>query len=76
MRTLPTSVHVVTGVLLVNMLVAALDLPLWVYFMLFAAAPFLMGWMVWTVLQDPSLLMRDLGEEQEWGYQDRSDLHP
>jgi hypothetical protein len=32
--------------------------------------------MVWTVLQDPSLLMRDLGEEQEWGYQDRSDLNP
>jgi hypothetical protein len=57
------------------MLVAALDLPLLVYFMLFAAAPFLMGWMVWTVLQDRSLRMKDLGEEQEWGYQDRSDLH-
>jgi membrane protein implicated in regulation of membrane protease activity len=75
MRTLPTSVHVVTSVLLVNMLVATLDLPLWVYFMLFAAAPFLMAWMVWTVLQDRSLPMKDLGKEQEWGYQDRSDLH-
>lgn len=75
MRTLPTSVHVVTGVLLVNMLVAALDLPLWVYFMLFAAAPFLMAWMVWTVLLDRSTPMKDLDEEQEWGYQDRSDLH-
>ena len=76
MRSLPTSVHVVTGVLLVNMLGAALDLPLWACFMLFAAAPFLMGCMVWTVLQDRSLPMRDLGEEQELEYQDRSDLNP
>ncbi len=76
MRPLPTAVHVVTGVLLVNMLAAALDLPMWVYFALFAATPFLMLWLVWTVLQDRSVPMRDLGGEEEWGYQDRSDLRP
>lgn len=76
MRVLPSSVHVVTSVLLANMLAAALDLPMWVYFALFAAAPFLMLWLVWTVLQDRSVPLKDLGEEQEWGYQDRADLDP
>jgi len=76
MRPLPSAVHIVTGVLLLNMLVALMDLPLWVYFLLFAAAPFLMIWLAWTVLRDRSVPMRDLQDGDEWGYQDRTDIAP
>jgi membrane protein implicated in regulation of membrane protease activity len=76
MRPLPSAVHIVTGVLLLNMLVALMDLPLWVYFLLFAAAPFLMIWLAWTVLRDRSVPMRDLQDGDEWGYQDRRDIAP
>ena len=76
MRPLPSAVHIVTGVLLLNMLVALMDLPLWVYFLLFAAAPFLMIWLAWTVLRDRSVPMRDLQDRDEWGYQDRRDIAP
>ena len=65
---------VVTGVLLVNMLVAVLDLPTWVHLALFAASPCLMLWLVWTVLQDQGRSMKEFLDQQEWGYQDRSDL--
>ena len=76
MRTLPSAVHVVTGVLLLNMLVAVIDLPVWIYFLLFAAAPFLMLWLAWTILCDKSVPMRELQDGAEWGYQDRTDLGP
>lgn len=76
MRPLPRAVHIVTGVLLLNMLVAVLDLPSWVYFLLFAAAPFLMTWLTWAVLRDRSVPMSELGKDDEWGYQDRSDIAP
>ena len=65
---------VVTGVLLVNMLVAVLDLPIWVHLALFAASTCLMLWLVWTVLQDQGRSMKEFPDQQEWGYQDRSDL--
>lgn len=65
MRPLPPAVHVVTGVLLLNMLVALLDPPPWVYFSLFAAGPFLMGWLVWTVLHDTKVPPRDLSPGAE-----------
>ncbi|MBL7981595.1 MAG: hypothetical protein JNL52_07260 [Flavobacteriales bacterium] len=76
MRTLPTAVHVVTGALLLNMLVAFIHLPVWVYFLLFAAAPFLMVWLAWTILRDKSVPMRELEDGAEWGYQDRTDIGP
>jgi hypothetical protein len=76
MRPLPSAVHIVTGVLLFNMLVAVMDLPVRVYFVLFAAAPFLMIWLTWSVLRDRSAPMRDLPEGDEWGYQDRRDITP
>lgn len=76
MGPLPSAVHIVTGALLLNMLVALMDLPLWVYFLLFAAAPFLMIWLAWTILRDRSVPMRDLQDGDEWGYQDRRDIAP
>jgi hypothetical protein len=75
MRPLPRAVHLATAVLLLNMLVAAIHVPEWVPMLLFAAAPVLMGWLVWSVLHDRSVSMRDLPDGVEWGYQDREDLH-
>lgn len=76
MRPLPRAVHIVTAVLLVNMLVAAVTVPQWVFVVLFAAAPVLMIWLTVSVLRDRSVPMRDLPESNEWGYQDRDDLRP
>lgn len=76
MRPLPTAVHVVTIVLLVNMLVALLDGPHWLVAVLLLAGPALVVWMVWQVLRDKSLPMAELEAHEEWGYQDRRDLRP
>lgn len=74
MRRLPIAVHVVTMVLLVNMLVALLDGPHWLVAVLLLAGPALVLWMVWQVLHDKSLPMAELEANEEWGYQDRRDL--
>ena len=74
MRRLPIAVHIVTGAVLLNMLVAGLNVPDWIPLLLFTASPILMVWLVWAVLRDRSMVMRDLPEGAEWGYQDRVDL--
>jgi hypothetical protein len=74
MRRLPIAVHIVTAAALLNMLVAGLPVPDLVLLLLFMAAPVLMIWLVWTVLHDRSVAMRDLPDGAEWGYQDRVDL--
>ena len=38
---------------------------------MFIAAPFLMGWMVVSILRDTSVAVRELSENEEWGYQDK-----
>ncbi|ULQ58412.1 hypothetical protein KJS94_09410 [Flavihumibacter rivuli] len=38
---------------------------------LFALSPFVMGWLVITVLKDKSVKVRELEEGEEWGYTDR-----
>jgi membrane protein implicated in regulation of membrane protease activity len=39
--------------------------------MLFVASPFLVTWLVVTVLKDKKSPGRDLMEDEEWGYRDR-----
>ncbi|MBK9274724.1 MAG: hypothetical protein IPM49_09315 [Flavobacteriales bacterium] len=33
-------------------------------------------WLVWSVLRDRSVPVRDLGAREQWGYQDRPDIRP
>lgn len=76
MRPLPLSVHVATLVLLTNMAIGLLGGPPWLIGGLFISGPAFVIWMVWQVLQDKSVPMRELHDEEEWGYQDRPDLRP
>ncbi|MBX2978244.1 MAG: hypothetical protein KF905_03025 [Flavobacteriales bacterium] len=76
MRPVPVAVHAATGVLLVNMLIAAVGGPGWLIGILFLAGPVLVVAMVWSVLKDRTVPMDELAEGQEWGYQDRRDLRP
>lgn len=39
--------------------------------LLFSLAPFLLVWMIWTVLKDGRYSGGPLGPDREWGYQDR-----
>lgn len=75
-RPLPSSVHVVSSVLLLNMAIALFGASGWLIGTLLVSGPFLMVWMVWQVLRDQSLPMRDLEAGETWGYQDRPDLRP
>lgn len=75
MRTLPTSVPIVTGALVINCLLAACGGPLWAAAVISLAGPFLIVWMVMDVLTNRAVVVRDLNDDQ-WGYQDRPDLHP
>lgn len=76
MRPVPTSVHAATLVILTNMAIGLLGGPQWLIGVLFITGPVLMLLMVWQVLQDKSLPMRDLEEDEDWGYQDLPDLRP
>lgn len=76
MRPLPTAVHVTTLVLLMNMAIGLFGGPAWLIGGLFITGPVLVLWMVWKVLHDHSVPMRELEGEEQWGYQDKPDLRP
>lgn len=76
MRNLPRSVHITTFVLLINMVIGLVGGPFWMIGGLFLAGPVLVLWMVWQVLHDKTLPMRDLEPGEQWGYQDRPELRP
>ena len=39
---------------------------------IFIASPFLMGWMVYTILKHGKYNGKELDDKEEWGYQDTS----
>ena len=39
--------------------------------LLFSLGPFLLVWMIWTVLKDGRYSGGHLGPDRDWGYQDR-----
>lgn len=74
MRPLPASVHVATGMALVNAAMVSLRPSDGVIITLFTICPLIVVWMVWQVLRDRSVPVRDLKQGEEWGYQDRPGL--
>jgi hypothetical protein len=76
MHRVPVSVFIVTGALLINCLLAIGGGPDWLMRMLSLAGPFLIFWMVMDVLTDRTAPVRDLDDDEEWGYVDRPDLRP
>jgi hypothetical protein len=76
MRTVPISVLVVSALLLVNAVLAGAGGPFWLIAVISMAGPLLVLWMVGDVLTDRSVPVRHLDNDEEWGYQDRTDLRP
>ncbi|MBC6490501.1 hypothetical protein ACFSQD_09260 [Flavihumibacter stibioxidans] len=60
-----------TVYLLVYIVLHALDIRFgWILF-LFSFSPAIMVWLVLSILSDHSVHMRELEDEEEWGYADR-----
>lgn len=76
MRPVPPSVHVTSLVLLTNMAIGLFGGPSWLIGVLFITGPALVLWMVWQVLHDQDVPMRNLEDDEHWGYQDKPDLRP
>jgi hypothetical protein len=76
MRQIPTPVLIVTSLLLISTVLAGLGALPWLVQFISLLGPLLVLWMVLHVLKDTSVEIRDLGEDEHWGYQDRPDLRP
>lgn len=62
--------------LLVFALFAPNDMSLSLAYFLFSFSPFLVIWMVVSVLKDTSQEVSELQSGEEWGYYDRPDIKP
>lgn len=69
------AIIVVTFFLLVFTIAGRLEAPLRLMLFFFSIAHLFLGWMVYTVLRYGRYSGRELGHNEEWGYQDRPDLH-
>lgn len=70
-RKIPFAVHLTSGWLLLHLLLISLDAPLKITTIVFSISPFLLAWMVITVLRSKSNV-RELATEEEWGYADKN----
>ncbi|HAZ24363.1 MAG TPA: hypothetical protein DCY95_06730, partial [Algoriphagus sp.] len=71
MKNYQTVVGVVTGILIVFVTLIQLNIALPLIWLIFLAGPFLVLWMVWSVLTAP-ITIKETFDEQ-W-YQDRPDI--
>jgi|GEM_PF-428864 len=69
------AIFVVTLFLVVFTIAGRLDAPLRLMLFFFSISHLFLGWMVYVVLRYGRYSGRDLGHDEEWGYQDRPDLH-
>lgn len=71
MKNYQTAVGVVTGILIVFVTLIQLNIALPLIWLIFLAGPFLVLWMVWSVLTAPITIEETFDEQ--W-YQDRPEL--
>ncbi|UPK68553.1 hypothetical protein [Chitinophaga filiformis] len=65
------SVIAVTVYLLVYCILLQIEHTQWIAVYMFIVSPFLVVWMVYTVLKYGVYTGRELAEDEEYGYQDR-----
>jgi hypothetical protein len=66
------SVWLVTAYLVFYTVIAYLEISVNLVFILFSISPFLVTWMVVSVLKSKTTEVKALKEDEEWGYQDIS----
>jgi hypothetical protein len=65
-------ISLVTIYLIIYSIIAFLEINVNLVFILFAISPFLVIWMVISVLKSTGTTVEELKEGEEWGYQDKS----
>lgn len=65
------AVIAVTIYLVVYYILFLLNVPLFVLFCMFMLSPFLVGWLVITILKYGRFTGNELKENEEWGYADK-----
>jgi membrane protein implicated in regulation of membrane protease activity len=65
------SVYIVTALLVLYSILISLNAPVQVTGFLFFISPFLLIWMVITILKSNTHNEKDLAEDEEWGYADK-----
>ncbi|WP_069659024.1 hypothetical protein [Arcticibacter eurypsychrophilus] len=66
-----TAVIIATLYLIVYVILFQTEMSTTILSYLFLTSPFLMIWLVYTVLKDDHEQYPELGEDQEWGYRDK-----
>ncbi len=69
-------VIVVSAILLVYAILISLGQAPNAILFIFALSPFLMVWMVLSVIRYGKFTGKELRRDQHWGYEDREDLNP
>jgi hypothetical protein len=68
---IPASVFIVSAFLVVYVLLISTNTTASIGWMIFIASPFLLIWMVISVLRSKEFTGKDLEEDEEWGYADK-----
>jgi hypothetical protein len=72
MRNYKFATFFVTAYLVIYTLLSQLGASLDVVTLMFCLSPFLVIWMAYSILKYASFEGKELGEDEEWGYSDKS----
>jgi len=70
-QSIPTPVFIVSAILILYVLLIFANAPLSITGLIFLVSPFLVIWMVISVLKSKTFTGKDLEKDEEWGYADR-----
>ncbi|MBL7740776.1 MAG: hypothetical protein JNK14_16270 [Chitinophagaceae bacterium] len=68
---IPIAVHIASVLLLLYVLLLTFNAPISITRLLFVLSPFLVIWMVISVLRSKTFTGKELDEGEEWGYADK-----
>jgi hypothetical protein len=68
---IPASVFIVSAFLIIYVLLLSTNAPVLITRIMFIISPFLVIWMVISVLRSKTFTGKDLEEGEEWGYADK-----
>ena len=68
---IPFSVYAVTALLVLYTILISLNVPIQITSSLFFISPFLLVWMVVSILKSKDYKANELADDEEWGYADK-----
>lgn len=70
-KRIPFAVYAATALLVIYSVLIFLDVPLRITGFVFFISPFFLVWMIISVLKDKDYPVKELEENEEWGYGDK-----